>query len=805
MTVSKSQFSSDVVSPREYGLMACLLLTATYVITGKLGLMLALPPGYASPIFPPAGIAIAAALIRGRKSLPWIFLGSLLLNLWVGHSTTQQISALSLVVALIIAIASVLQAALGGWGLRRIIGYPVSLDHGGEVLRFLVSAPVICLTSATISVASLSYLGIFKPDDFIINWAAWWVGDTLGLLVMFPLFMILAGEPRSLWRGRKFTVAAPMLLVFSLFVMVFLKANQWEYKDSLMEFRQLSAQTSNAIQLKLGEQEFALEQTASLFAHNRLDQVTREEFHRFVQNTLSRFPAIQALAWAPMVSSERRASFEKSHRKDFQNFEIRERNDAGQLIRSAQSKIFYPVTFIEPIASNETAVGYDLLSDAIRREALSRAMQSGKMVATPALHLVQDSEPKVSLLLLQAIDWHDRDAGVVSSILRIHDFMEAQLLNSRALIYTRIVDLEDQKNIFDNFPTSSTGAMYEQAFVFGSRHYRIETAPTPLYISTHQGWQSWSVLAAGILGTGLLGALFLLGTGYTTRVQAQVDERTSELNESKIRLQEAQRLAQIGNWELDLSRNKLIWSDEIYRIFELDPDSFCASYETFLNAIHPEDRAKVEAAFAESINNRSPYSIEHRLMLPDGRIKFVHERGATYYDSKGRALRSVGTVQDVTVRRQAEEMLRDNETRLKNLFENLSSGVAVYRVSPDGKDFFVTDFNRAAERIDKFHRNDLIGKNITEVFPAAEEFGILEVLRRVWRSGLPEHFPVSFYKDDHISGWRDNYIYKLPSGEVVAIYDDVTKEKQAEEQIRQLAYYDALTNLPNRVLFTGFI
>lgn len=158
-----------------------------------------------------------------------------------------------------------------------------------------------------------------------------------------------------------------------------------------------------------------------------------------------------------------------------------------------------------------------------------------------------------------------------------------------------------------------------------------------------------------------------------------------------------------------------------------------------------------------------------------------------------------------TVRRQAEEMLRDNETRLKNLFENLSSGVAVYRVSPDGKDFFVTDFNRAAERIDKFHRNDLIGKNITEVFPAAEEFGILEVLRRVWRSGLPEHFPVSFYKDDHISGWRDNYIYKLPSGEVVAIYDDVTKEKQAEEQIRQLAYYDALTNLPNRVLFTGFI
>ena len=97
-------------------LMAYLLLTIAYVVSGKLGLMLALPPGYASPIFPPAGIAVAAAFIGGKKTLPWIFLGSLLLNLWVAYSNGQQIDTIGFAVAAIIAIASMLQAAVGDGG-----------------------------------------------------------------------------------------------------------------------------------------------------------------------------------------------------------------------------------------------------------------------------------------------------------------------------------------------------------------------------------------------------------------------------------------------------------------------------------------------------------------------------------------------------------------------------------------------------------------------------------------------------------------------------------------------------------------
>ena len=136
-------------------------------------------------------------------------------------------------------------------------------------------------------------------------------------------------------------------------------------------------------------------------------------------------------------------------------------------------------------------------------------------------------------------------------------------------------------------------------------------------------------------------------------------KRTGEaLRRSEASLKEAQRLAHIGNWELDLVHNVLTWSDEIYRIFELDPAGFGASYEAFLDAIHPDDRDAVNRAYTHSLENRTPYAIVHRMRMKDGRIKHVQERCETTYDDAGKPLRSFGTVQDVTERQLAEEHIR---------------------------------------------------------------------------------------------------------------------------------------------------
>ncbi len=126
----------------------------------------------------------------------------------------------------------------------------------------------------------------------------------------------------------------------------------------------------------------------------------------------------------------------------------------------------------------------------------------------------------------------------------------------------------------------------------------------------------------------------------------------------------------------------------------------------------------------------------------------------------------------------------DNETRYRQLFDNMGVGVAVYAAVDGGADFVFRDFNRGAEASEKLDRRDVIGRRLTEVYPRIHEFGLIDVLSRVWHSGEPEALPARLYKDDLREEWRENWIYRLPSGEVVALFDDVTERKLAEEQKR---------------------
>jgi len=138
-----------------------------------------------------------------------------------------------------------------------------------------------------------------------------------------------------------------------------------------------------------------------------------------------------------------------------------------------------------------------------------------------------------------------------------------------------------------------------------------------------------------------------------------------------------------------------------------------------------------------------------------------------------------------TAKDQMLRLVQESEERFKGMFNNMSSGVAVCNAVDEGEDFVFIDFNPAGQRIEKIAREDVIGRRVSEAFPGLEEFGLLDVFRRVWRTGEPEHHPVSFYEDERITGWRENYVYRLPSGEIVTIYDDVTLRQQAEEQLRQ--------------------
>jgi PAS domain S-box-containing protein len=138
----------------------------------------------------------------------------------------------------------------------------------------------------------------------------------------------------------------------------------------------------------------------------------------------------------------------------------------------------------------------------------------------------------------------------------------------------------------------------------------------------------------------------------------------AKLRKQQLGLNEAQRIAHIGSWEMDFTSGDLSWSDEIYRIFEIDPMQFKASYPTFIERIHPEDRVRVDRVFNVAIEEHTPYEVSHRLLLPDGRLKHVHERGEITYDAAGAPISAAGTVQDISKRVLDEMALKQSEERL---------------------------------------------------------------------------------------------------------------------------------------------
>jgi|GEM_PF-457168 len=128
--------------------------------------------------------------------------------------------------------------------------------------------------------------------------------------------------------------------------------------------------------------------------------------------------------------------------------------------------------------------------------------------------------------------------------------------------------------------------------------------------------------------------------------------------------------------------------------------------------------------------------------------------------------------------------LEMQEIKFSELFSTISSCVAVYETADNGDNFIFKDLNKAAEETEKVRREDIIGKTVTEVFPGVVEFGLLDVFRKVWKTGKEEHFPEAIYHNAHDSGtWRENWVYKLPSGEIVAVYNDITERKMAEQEL----------------------
>ncbi|HEX6735855.1 MAG TPA: EAL domain-containing protein [Azonexus sp.] len=266
------------------------------------------------------------------------------------------------------------------------------------------------------------------------------------------------------------------------------------------------------------------------------------------------------------------------------------------------------------------------------------------------------------------------------------------------------------------------------------------------------------------------------------------------LVESLDNLRAAQRIARLGNWTLDLGSNRLHWSDEVFRIFEIDPQQFPATYEGFIAAIHPDDREAVTRAYQESLEQRRPYEITHRLLFADGRVKYVHEHCETQFAADGTALVSRGTVQDITEHHQAEAALQ----LYANVFEH--SGEAIMVTDHANR---IVAVNPAFTRQTGYAQQEIVGKNPRML---ASGRTTLETYNDLWAALRDGGYWQGELWDRNRNGqiypkWAAISAIRDAQGEIthyIASFTDISERKAAEERIEHLAHHDSLTGLFNR-------
>jgi PAS domain S-box-containing protein len=217
-------------------------------------------------------------------------------------------------------------------------------------------------------------------------------------------------------------------------------------------------------------------------------------------------------------------------------------------------------------------------------------------------------------------------------------------------------------------------------------------------------------------------------------LQEQLQRELGERRQAEETLALAQRIAHLGNWEWDLGADELRWSDEIHRIFGTESGVFEVTHRTFLARVHPRDRSLVRRAAVATIHGRQPFHIEHRIVRPDGSERFVEEQGEVLRDDRGRALRMIGTVLDITDRKRIEAALRESEERFRLAIDNAPIGMAL--IGPHGRFLQV---NRALCEILGYSPEELVQLGFQDVTHPEDLAVDLALAEQLWAGAISRY------------------------------------------------------------------
>ena len=680
-------------------MLVTLFTAAGYFLVGKLALMLAIPPGYASPLYPGAGLALAAVMVYGRVALPGVLLGSFLLHILVatpGGLHAPQAQLLSLITAA----GAMLQAALGAALLRWRLRGTLELAEPREVAAFcLLGGVVACGLNASLSTLALSWAGVVPAGARAFTWWTWWVGDTLGVLIGAPIVLTLIGQPRAAWAPRRITLGLPLLATTLLLAMATVLVSRWDTERTRSVFERDASGAAATLSAELHQSLFALEALRGLYIGS--DDVTANELRRVAQPWLQLSLHIQALGYSERVArqalDQHQAAITKRLGRPFRIFD-QETADAQSPWRADTDVV--AITLIEPLAANQRALGVNALSVPAAREAILRAAATDAPAATTGFQLTQESGSQAGVVLYRALYLGEPEPaarrqalrGVVFVSLRMPQSIESATRLAPAYLRWCLVDSQPAaaRPLLAGTPGCELAAAgmlrHVTEIPLGGQRWMLHLVADPAKVPDASHGNAWLFSTVGLLSAAMLAALLLTVTGRTRRIETAVAERTADLQhevterertESALRESE-QRFRNI----FDHAPIGIVYADLQGRVRDANPrlreligyDADTLAHRTIADLTYPDDRADDTLALGRLLRDELPEVQRNtRLQHRDGTVLSVRMNWRVLRNAHSQPQRLVAVVEDITEQLRFQEaeqgrQLAESANRAKSEF-----------------------------------------------------------------------------------------------------------------------------------------
>lgn len=655
-----------------------------YGLLGKFGYLLALPESHATFIWLPSGLALVAVLQWGKRMAPGIVIGTIIVNFELDPVQVLE-TMQSFTTHMLIGFGSAAQAILGALAIRKFVGFPNSLNDERSILLFLMwGGAIACLFNATWGTSVLHYFGYVTTEQFLANQLTWWVGDFAGVAVAAPILLMWAQHDHINGRRRAFAVTGAIAVAFSVTILVVAMSINWQRHRLQLEFNTIANSAGTAIAEAFSDKTRILNSLEGYAATNQ--DMNQANFASYSQRYLDNFKGLTALTWIRYLRHEERADFEAEMRAaGYENFTLIEPHPDGKMVQAGIREDYAAPQFVAPLEPNKHGLGFDVGSNPARRAAFEKAIDTGEIVATQRINLILEDESEYGALVYMPVyksgqvpktiaERRAQIEGFMVAVFRIGDIAQNALADFAGTPFVAVLtDLsapKEEQFLYQN-RTSKDGVRELQTngffgqnadlteefhLSFGQRQWKVEIYPTREFLA--QSWQLQNallILGAGMIFTTVAGIFVLVISGSHERLNKLVQERTSEVEQNRRRLQQAQQIAKIGSWEFDLENENFWCSGEVMEIVGLSEIPQKRAID-FLSALVPvNERSAVRKSLRTENLMNGPVSFSHEIVCKDGTAKDVMQHVELHYEN-GRPQTIIGTVQDITEMRKLDRL-----------------------------------------------------------------------------------------------------------------------------------------------------